>query len=476
MCERSQFDIRFSCALGSGYGSPFVTKTPPTPSVIRLTVLYGWQSWWDPGAAAPVTRSLVPEPPPPSLSLLAIMAAAVVMVVGGMVAWWDGGHMLTAEIARQSLSADEVNTLEGLLADWEPFFPNNSDLSAASIWPDLMRCTHYTSYCRTQHPPAVDAFTGWHFSDKPYNPDGLHLDPLEELAWSGNPSSSWLLTSAVGTFKQSRSRFSINLMLRLLLHIVGDMHQPLHAVQGFFNDSQYGHLVSGDWGGNAIRIANPDVAGSSNLHGVWDSACGQYQMTWPLSPSQKASLTTTASNLTASHPPAGFLTRIGTDALGACWARTHRDACEPVFRAWVDEMNDLAVRYVYPNVTNGASLDAAYLNGCRALTSRQITLGGYRLAAVLRLVLQSREHWSYAWPGVVAGANGAVADARAAARITELESERASLTTMLVLALFLAGGAFAALGRIAMKRRRRADQVRALAHKHMVEIGTSGAL
>ena len=52
--------------------------------------------------------------------------------------------------------------------------------------------------------------------------------------------------------------------LRLIIHYVGDIHQPLHATS--LVDSDY---PSGDFGGNREYL--PDICGAHNLHSVWDS-------------------------------------------------------------------------------------------------------------------------------------------------------------------------------------------------------------
>jgi len=52
--------------------------------------------------------------------------------------------------------------------------------------------------------------------------------------------------------------------LRLLIHYLGDIHQPLHASSRV--DSRY---PKGDRGGNSFRV--PSIDGASNLHSVWDS-------------------------------------------------------------------------------------------------------------------------------------------------------------------------------------------------------------
>ena len=52
--------------------------------------------------------------------------------------------------------------------------------------------------------------------------------------------------------------------LRLLIHYIGDLHQPLHATARV--NSKY---PKGDAGGNFVSIPTKD--GAKNLHSVWDS-------------------------------------------------------------------------------------------------------------------------------------------------------------------------------------------------------------
>jgi hypothetical protein len=57
--------------------------------------------------------------------------------------------------------------------------------------------------------------------------------------------------------------------LRLLIHYVGDIHQPLHSVSGVSD-----HYDHGDAGGNYESI--PSINGAGNLHAVWDSVMYNY--------------------------------------------------------------------------------------------------------------------------------------------------------------------------------------------------------
>lgn len=63
----------------------------------------------------------------------------------------------------------------------------------------------------------------------------------------------------------SRNVFEKSMMLRYLIHVVGDMHQPLHAAE-LFDDVNF---PRGDMGGNLFLI---DYSKNiSNLHKFMDS-------------------------------------------------------------------------------------------------------------------------------------------------------------------------------------------------------------
>lgn len=68
---------------------------------------------------------------------------------------------------------------------------------------------------------------------------------------------------------------------RLLIHYIGDIHQPLHAVSRF--TPKY---PNGDAGGNAFLIEpfGPEGNQIANMHELWDSILGFYADTDPQQP------------------------------------------------------------------------------------------------------------------------------------------------------------------------------------------------
>ena len=97
-----------------------------------------------------------------SLLILALLS----ILVRRASCWWDYGHMLVAEVARQQLNATEVAALNGVLSDWARDFPNSSDVVSVAPWPDMIKCKSVSPFCRNPKPEAIGLFSAWHFDDK----------------------------------------------------------------------------------------------------------------------------------------------------------------------------------------------------------------------------------------------------------------------------------------------------------------------
>ncbi|PQJ32435.1 S1/P1 Nuclease [Nonlabens arenilitoris] len=133
--------------------------------------------------------------------------------------------------------------------------------------------------------------------------------------------------------------------LRLLVHFIGDLHQPLHTG------------ISEDKGGNDFQVRW--YRDGSNLHRVWDSQMIEsYGMSY--------------SELAINMPQ---LTR---KELKAMASGTHRD--------WLEDSR-IVVRDIYANTTVGEKLGYRYMYDYFAVLKGQLQKGGVRLAALLNEVL-----------------------------------------------------------------------------------------
>src|SRR6185312_4291350 len=144
-------------------------------------------------------------------------------------AWSSQGHMTIAAIAYRDLPADEQQRVSDLLkhhpdyAKWTNNFSTNLaavDLETfvvmhASTWPDEIR-RKGNPY---DHP-------NWHFVDYPLEPPAFSDKP------SPYPTNDILFGIAqsektVGDAKASLEERAI--YLSWLIHLIGDLHQPLHC-------------------------------------------------------------------------------------------------------------------------------------------------------------------------------------------------------------------------------------------------------
>jgi hypothetical protein len=60
------------------------------------------------------------------------------------------------------------------------------------------------------------------------------------------------------------------------------------------------------------------------------------------------------------------------------------------FDAWAVESNNIAKSYAYAGITENVKLSDAYVAANNQRTERQIVLGGYRLAYVIRSIFGSK--------------------------------------------------------------------------------------
>lgn len=147
--------------------------------------------------------------------------------------WGQTGHRAIGQVATEHLSKKARKNIEKLMG--------SESLAIASIWMDEVRSD--STYDHTHDWHWVTIPDGMHYTDTEKNPDG---DVVEAI---GRMKNILLDDSATDSAKV--------VALRFLVHMVGDMHQPLHVGNGE------------DRGGNSVKVKW--FYQSSNLHRVWDS-------------------------------------------------------------------------------------------------------------------------------------------------------------------------------------------------------------
>lgn len=278
------------------------------------------------------------------MKFVAWLGCAVGVLLASPAQAWDfSGHFVVAEIAYQRLDPGIKQSVDGLIAELELAEPRTADFVQASAWLDAQSWGD-----------GFQLMDSWHYVSQPYSSVAMLLPAADGDLLK-------VSQQAITTLKDPQStRFQKALMLRVLAHTVGDLHQPLHSIAYFSS-----HFPQGDLGGNRFELAGP----YPNLHRLWDAAAGRLPyLQW----------TQAAEAL---------------PVVKSC-AQTLKDQ-ERLFKtqpldpiAWLQESHQLAIEVAYVGVTTNQRPDVAYLKKVQTQSEQQLVLAGLRLAAVLNQSLQ----------------------------------------------------------------------------------------
>lgn len=147
--------------------------------------------------------------------------------------WGATGHRATGLVAEQYLSAKAKKRIKQIL--------NGESLAMVSTWMDEIRSDSTYNYTTDWHWTTIP--DGGRYEDVESNLDGKVVMMIEKFTQE--------LKAGKLTPKQEQE------YLKMLIHMVGDMHQPLHVGK------------PGDRGGNDVKVKW--FRSESNLHRVWDS-------------------------------------------------------------------------------------------------------------------------------------------------------------------------------------------------------------
>jgi S1/P1 Nuclease len=292
-------------------------------------------------------------------TLSCAVAVLLVAIPLRLDAWNKPGHSIVASIAYDNLTTNTKMRVDALLAQhpdfskWTQGVPANkrgkTAFLKASGWPDDIKDDP-----RFFDPgdPATPEIPGlppgsnkrnreWHFTNVPFSVDGTPTLP---------PATVNVLTKlqdfqTLGTLDTQIQVF----LIPWLVHLVGDVHQPLHTIALFRQD-----LSQGDHGGNDIVMK-----GGGTLHQHWDSRIGTGV--------SDVFIAQTAATIVNRHPKPAQI------------------SLDPV--VWLEE--SFAQRYfVYSFVGMGTSQDKAvlslnYATNAKLLAFERAAQSGYRLAEFL---------------------------------------------------------------------------------------------
>ena len=230
--------------------------------------------------------------------------------------WGQNGHRVVGDIAADYLTPEAREEIDRVLG--------HESMAIASTWMDKIKSD-----------PAYDHTHDWHWVTIP---NGMTYEETEK-----NPNGD--LINSIRTFIEELKSGSLSTKeekkkLRMLIHLVGDIHQPLHVGNGE------------DRGGNATKVEWFDE--ESNIHRVWDSHMIDY-----------TELSYTELSVAINHPSDQQIKKWQETSV-LDWAYEAIELREQVYD--LPEDHEIGYKYQYEN---------------RDLLDRQLLKGGVRLAGIL---------------------------------------------------------------------------------------------
>ena len=172
-----------------------------------------------------------------------LIAALLAYLPGQAMAWGMLGHRIVGQIAESYLNKRAKKEISKILG--------TESLAMASNWPDFVKSDPSYKYLDT-----------WHYVDFERGTTYAQMKSILERDTSVNAYTK--LNFLVAELKKgSLSHEKKAMYLKLVIHIVGDLHQPYHV--GYHDDR----------GGNDIKVSWFGAA--TNMHTVWDSRLIEYQ-------------------------------------------------------------------------------------------------------------------------------------------------------------------------------------------------------
>jgi hypothetical protein len=207
-----------------------------------------------------------------------LLGIVLVLISGSIrvaLGWGAEGHRAIAALAQELISTQTREKAQELLSQC-----GERDLVSASTWADDIRPSKRSDRPRPQD---ADAFNSqfpdnasWHFVDLPL---GTASFAEAERFITGKSDVIDAIERCITDLETSApapGEFSRPDALRLLVHFVGDIHQPLHCGTGFYRitETERPVLVTNpddvaglpnDRGGNVLFYGPKD-----QLHALWD--------------------------------------------------------------------------------------------------------------------------------------------------------------------------------------------------------------
>jgi len=265
--------------------------------------------------------------------LRTILALALALVAMNVLAWGPIGHQTTGYIAQSLLTPEASIRLNAIIP--------SADLGQVATWMDDERVGLKKTF-----PGSAQ----WHFYNLPVCDD----KPKKDICEKDNCAVYRIDEYAQILADPNASRADQEFAVRVIVHVVGDLHQPLHA--GDNNDR----------GGNQLKVGE-----HASLHSTWD----------------KAFVNTLARGRSSKELAQAIKGNHADEILS--W-----QTGDPL--SWANESNQIARKTAYGQLPNFScdvahlqidGLSKSYIDQSLPLVEQRLAMAGSRIAFVLNTAL-----------------------------------------------------------------------------------------
>lgn len=249
------------------------------------------------------------------------------LTVQGALAWGQKGHDTVAYIAECHLTPEAAARVSAIFHGYSPVYYSN--------WMDNASHTPEYAYTSTWHYYNIDE--GQTLETMPRHPKG---DVLSAIAQLTEQLGSGTLTPE----KEAEA-------LKMLVHLVGDMHCPMHAGR------------QTDRGGNNVPVVY--FGRPAKLHSIWDSDLIESAHRWSFTEWQQQ------------------IDRLPEEEAA--------EAIKGTPEEWFMETAAIAAG-IYADTPEGTKISYDYVNKYAPVIEQQLVRGGLRLASILNNLYSTPVH------------------------------------------------------------------------------------
>jgi hypothetical protein len=305
-----------------------------------------------------------------------ILLSFVLIFAAQAFAWDSVGHKLSAYIAwRQMTPATREKVIKILLnapedSDLSAFYPQDARSESArqqelfmiaAYWSDIVRDRKFKNRSEKYH------HSNWHYSDTFWKMENGQLKIVENPNEEGGKAVEKLFDFEKVLRDKDKSDADKAIAIAWVLHLGGDIHQPLHTSARITEFE-----AKGDQGGNTFLLSPKDTPRENqmNLHWFWDSIIGRVE-------TRKNDL-----------PDAIYLPQIGDKIMKKYpFAKMQNRLAPGKFDQWQQESFKIATTELFPpSLIRFQMPPASYTKKSFGIAEQQIALAGYRLAATLNQI------------------------------------------------------------------------------------------